>query len=327
MKHIASSSLVSLLVVVTSLCVAQRNNIWCFGHEAGIDFSTPGNPNPIASHLVTRGSCATISDYTGQLLFTAAPDTDWLSTGYQFNFEINRPDGTVMPNGDSLAGAGWYYETTIIPFPNDTNKYYVFSIGVTTTYGLYYHIVDMSLDSGKGEVTQKNIQLLNVRMVDCLLAVKHGNGRDWWVIVRESPVGQPVYNNSWYLFLVTPLGITNMGIQNIGQLNGTNLGNIGVSPDGSKICFSNLGGLIDLFDFDRCTGTFSNHIEIELQLSVNPYPYYWSNAFSPIGQYLYVSSSTNPEVNYGNSIPGQVILQQPKLLSGKLIPLLTQLVL
>jgi hypothetical protein len=155
-----------------------------------------------------------------------APDTDWIATGYMFNLEINRPNGSIMPGGDSLVGAAWYYETTIIPFPDDTNKYYVFSIGVTTTDGLFFHVVDMSLDNGQGVVIAKNTQLLNFRMVDCILAIKHGNGRDWWIIARESPVSFPNTNNSWYVYLVSPSGITSTGVQNVGTLNGTNSGRL-----------------------------------------------------------------------------------------------------
>ncbi|MBK9423418.1 MAG: hypothetical protein IPN54_04670 [Bacteroidetes bacterium] len=63
-----------------------------------------------------------------------------------------------------------------------------------------YSIIDMKGDGGLGSVTQKNVQLLNFLMVDCILAIKHGNGRDWWLMVRPSPVGQPTDNNTWLFF-------------------------------------------------------------------------------------------------------------------------------
>jgi hypothetical protein len=272
---------------------AQRNNIWCFGDSAGINFNGGAMPFAFNTAVQSRGSCTSIADLSGNLLFYGFTKAGIVNnSGRVFNNQHQ-----LMQNGDSILGQGWYYEMTIIPDPGDDSSYYLFSLGVTNSSlpGLYYSKIYFDLQNPLGVVAQKNTQLLNFRMVDCLLAVKHGNGRDWWVIVRESPIGQAVYNNSWYKFLVTPSGVSIMGIQNIGQLNGTNLGNIGVSPDGSKICFSNLGGLVDLFDFDRCTGSFYNHVVIEQQLTVNPYPYYWSNAFSYSGQYLYVSSSTNPE--------------------------------
>jgi hypothetical protein len=131
-------------------------------------------------------------------------------------------------------------------------------------------------------------------MVDCILAIKHGNGRDWWLLVKPSPVGQPVNNNTWYPFLISPTGITAMPYKNLGSLNSTNGGYLVVSPDGSRICFVNLGGLIELYNFDRCTGLLSSTKNIEPELSTGPYPYYWSSEFSISGRYLYVSSSTVP---------------------------------
>jgi hypothetical protein len=288
MRYAIFPSLVLMLILSVVKSLGQRGNIWHFGHEAGIDFNSQVSPTPTTSHLITRGSCATISDKTGQLLFTAAPDTDWLSTGYLYNLEINRPDGTIMPGGDSLVGAAWYYETTIIPSPYDTSKYYVFSIGVTTTYGLYYHIVDMSLDSGKGEITQKNVQLLNIRMVDCLLAVKHGNGRDWWVIVRESTFHLGTSNNSWYVYLITPNGISGQNVQNIGSVNPTNSGRLTYDTLSNKICFVNSVSLIELYDFDRCSGVLTNPETVIPTQQFQPYPWLWSCEFSPSGQFLYV---------------------------------------
>jgi hypothetical protein len=293
MKYIRFYFLVYSFLISSLPIFAQRNNVWCFGDSSGINFNNGGTPFPITTAFRTRGTCASIADTTGNLLIYA--NTRSGQPGDKTGLIWNR-NNQILLNGDSIYGDGWYYEIAIIPDPADDSTYYIFSIGVAISFGLIYCKIDMRGDGGLGEVVQKNVSLLgNMRIVDGLLAVKHGNGRDWWVIVRESPVGQPVYNNSWYVYLVSPSGISNFGVQNVGQLNGTNLGNIGVSPNGSKLCFSNLGGLIDLFDFDRCTGAFSNHVVIELQLSVNPYPYYWSNAFSPSGQYLYVSSSTNPE--------------------------------
>ena len=84
---------------------------------------------------------------------------------------------------------------------------------------------------------------------------QHGNGRDWWVIVRKSPVPIPTNdNNSWYSFLISPMGITAMPIQNVGTLNGTNSARLNINSAGNKIAFVNAISLIELYNFDRCTG-------------------------------------------------------------------------
>ncbi len=286
------SIFVTLIILLScNFLQAQRGNIWCFGDSAALDFSNLSNPIATNSSVVSRGSCVSIADTSGDLLFYAhtRSGAGGIITGLIYN-----TNHQLMVEGDSIAGGGWYQEMVIVPNPADDSSYYVFSVGVTMQFGLMYSIVDMGGDGGLGKVTQKNVQLLNFLMVDCILAVKHGNGRDWWLMVRPSPVSFPNTNNSWYVFLIAPIGISQLSVQNVGELNGTNAGSLTASPDGSKICFTNLGGIIELLNFDRCSGMISSPITIEPPLSVGPYPYYWSSEFSSSGRYLYVTSSTNP---------------------------------
>ena len=268
--------------------LAQRGHIWCFGDSAALDFNG-GAPVPSTSSIVSRGSCVSLSDSNGDLLFYAhtKAGVSGITTGLIFNSTHQ-----LLLDGDSIAGGGWYQEMVIIPNPADDSSFYLFSVGVTDQFGLMYSIIDMKGDGGLGSVTQKNVQLLNFLMVDCILAIKHGNGRDWWLMVRPSPVGLPVNNNTWYPFLISPIGISAIPYQNLGSLNSTNGGVFTASPDGSQISFVNLGGMIELYEFDRCTGLLSYPQNIEPELSVGPYPYYWSSEFSASGRYLYVSSTT-----------------------------------
>ncbi|MBK8414879.1 MAG: T9SS type A sorting domain-containing protein [Bacteroidetes bacterium] len=265
-----------------------KNNVWCFGDSALIDF-TSGVPVSGVSSLDTRGSCISISDTNGDLLFYGNTRAGIGNpSGLLWN-KVNQ----LMLNGDSIAGSGWYHELVIVPNPADDSLYYLFSIGVTYSIGLLYSIIDMKGDNGLGAVIQKNIPLLgSIRMVDCLTAIKHGNGRDWWVIGRESTFHLGTSNNSWYVYLISPSGISNIAIQNIGSLNGTNSGRLSFSSASNKLCFVSLPGLLELYDFDRCSGIISNPLNIEPVPPGAPYPYYWSSEFSQSGRYLYVTSST-----------------------------------
>jgi hypothetical protein len=63
-------SVVLLLIITATHSFAQNNNsIWCFGDSAGINFSNINNPVPYYSAMRGRGSCASIADDTGNLLF------------------------------------------------------------------------------------------------------------------------------------------------------------------------------------------------------------------------------------------------------------------
>ena len=92
-----------------------------------------------------------------------------------------------MENGDTLAGEGWYNEMVIISDPSNPQRYFLFHLEMAAqNQGLYYSIVDLSYNNGLGKVISKNNKLLSGNMADGVSAVKHGNGRDWWIIARKS---------------------------------------------------------------------------------------------------------------------------------------------
>jgi hypothetical protein len=95
------------------------------------------------------------------LLFYVSNDTVSVTTTQLNGGKVYGKDHQLMSGGDSINSQGWYYELVIIPVPNSNDLYYVFSIGVTAFYGIYYSVIDMSLNGGLGEVTQKNVQLQN----------------------------------------------------------------------------------------------------------------------------------------------------------------------
>lgn len=279
-----------MTIAVLSLvlyCNAQmRNNNWCFGHYAGIHFDAQNVATTFTSPLISRGSCASISDSAGNLLFSFAYDTACCTFGSappELAGKIYDTTGNIMQNGDSLFCAHWYQHTVIVPNPANENKFYTFSAGITSYYGLYYSEIDMSLNNGLGAVTQKNIQLDTLQGIDCLTAIKHGNGRDWWLMY--CPTFIPDSSDAFYLYLIDSNGINPPIIQHVGQKIFTNAGSIVFNVKGNQFARSTIYGLLELFDFDRCTGNITSHVIIENQ----PFLYmYWFLAFSPSGRYLYV---------------------------------------
>ena len=169
----------------------------------------------------------------------------------------------------------------------------MFHIGVTHDYGLYYSVVDISLNNGLGAVTQKNVQLQSFPNVDCLNAIKHGNGRDWWVFFRRWQPGGPVLPtiNEFHSYLVTPNGITNYTIQQVGSGSYTNLGKLTFSAIGDRLVLTTYAGLIEIYDFDRCTGIISNPVNIFPETTGGIFNNFWGCEFSPNGQVLYVTLS------------------------------------
>jgi hypothetical protein len=53
------------------------------------------------------------------------------------------------------------------------------------TYGpFYYSIIDMEMDGGNGAVLSSN-NILSDGHLEPFTAVRHGNGRDWWLVFPE----------------------------------------------------------------------------------------------------------------------------------------------
>ncbi len=281
-----------------NLCLSQGvNNIWILGYKFSngtngntvINFdSLPVSPHNVDKQLSFRESNASICDKRGNLLF------------YTNGLKINNKVSMTMMNGDTL-NPGWYASSwqnkglrigqgqLIIPFPNDSNKYYLFhetidSYNTTVQpFHLFYSIIDMTLDSGRGAVTQKNVSFINDTLViGEITACKHGNGRDWWIVVHRS------YSDTFLIFLVSPNGISTPQTQNIGGIfTQGGGGQTCFSPDGKKYARYHYWDGIDIFDFNRCNGTFSNWQHTDSVTGLG------GLAFSPNSKKLYVTGETN----------------------------------
>ncbi len=252
-----------------------------------IDFST-GTP---VIYYINRTmnfsrSNGVMSDSNGNLLFSTN------------GIYISNANGDTMLNGSGL-NPGTYTTTyenyglaiaqadLIIPFPGDSMKYYLFhetiDDGGFLTYFFHLSLIDMSLDSGRGGVVNKNDTLLtDVLVAGFVTGCKHANGRDWWVICHQ-------YNsNKYFKFLVTPSGISGPFTQSIGKImNNSGAGQTVFSPDGSKFAIYNAGDDLDIMDFDRCAGNFSNCIHVAINNSMGAA----GAAFSANSKVLYTSSS------------------------------------
>ena len=201
-----------------------------------------------------------------------------------------------MDNGDTIVSTTWYQQMVLVPNPGNLNQFYLFSAGITPAInpGCYYSLIDLSYNGGLGRVIQKNIQLQNFPVNDGLAAVKHGNGRDWWVIHKQYvPSG---YSDEVYVYLVDQSGISQMSVQHIGRLSQTNTLRLKFSPSGSKLISTDSNQYLELFDFDRCTGLLSNPRFVHQRQVTTLNGLFWSSEFSPDETKLYLTT-----IPYGNN--------------------------
>ena len=261
---------------------------WAFGDSAGIDFKNLTSPQPANSVLRVRGTCASICDSAGDLLFyCGSPNwAQWLAPNTIFT------DGTViskshqvMQSGDSLVGALWYQEMAIVPDPGNHNRFYIFSAGVTNaTHGFFYSIIDLSYNGGLGKVVQKNIQLRNDTITDAVAVVRHGNGRDWWVVVRS---WKNVPTKDITAYLVSPTGVVGNPTQFIGpNVAYESFYRLKFNLNGDHLYNTASTGAIERYNFNRCTGVFSNRQIYSTPSSV--YNSIWDFEISPDESKIYI---------------------------------------
>ena len=244
----------------------------------GLDFNTTP-PTPISGQTNSVDNTTSISDASGALLFYSNGSTVW------------NKNNVIMPNGSGLTSnfsAGQC--ALIVPIPS-SNKYVIFSNTEFASPGqLHYTVVDMSLNSGLGDVvtSQKNISL-GTGWTEKLCAYYNSNCNYYWVLMHK-------WNNNQFVALkVDATGVTttsvvsNVGsVLNCGSYGAAHdaMGQLTISKDGQKVVNAlTCQDKFELFDFDINTGLLSNFILIPGN-GGNA----WGTGFSADSKKLYVNS-------------------------------------
>ena len=291
-----------------------NNNFWVFGDSCGVDFSNSMPTNFISSSKYLRGS-SSIGDTNGLVAYSILNDNFIPVNGKVWNKYHQQ-----MQNGNFIYGGGWYHERLFLPVPNSDSLLYLFSCCVTSScpFGLYYTLIDLTANNDSGTIIQKNVPLNNAPAFDALMAVPHGNGRDWWLLFQrwDGSNGIPGYNN-FYVYLIDSSGISLKSEQFVGQNHSTGLGHLIFSPDGEHFANVSFANLIQLYNFDRCTGVISLWETVETENGPQVNYYYVSSAFSNDGSKLYVSE--NSAVTTAPSKLLQFDLQASPIINSKTV--------
>lgn len=305
--------LILALLPLTLASFAQgENNFWTYGYNAAINFNG-ANPVPATSQLMSYEGCASICTPGGDLLFYSNGNSVW-----------NR-NHIVMPNGNDilsnlgpLGGIGSSTQgVAIVPFINDTNKYYLFVLeslesGMGSGGGtkLRYNVIDMTLNGGLGDVVaaQKNIMLDTIgseRMV-----VAKGAGCYSWLLLQKG------LSNQFVAWKIEASGINPTKVvstSGAGMVN-ANSGELKISHDFSKLVHYYMpGNLLELLSFDRATGVVSNPIIIDTA-AVDTIGYFiYGIEFSPDNTKLYTGTNGKGLRQYNLSLlPNGIAVQQSK---------------
>ncbi|MBK9638249.1 MAG: T9SS type A sorting domain-containing protein [Bacteroidetes bacterium] len=291
LKQIINSKmfvLVCILFFLNSNCQGQfTNQFWAFGDSAGINWSNPASPVMFKSIMNDLGCSSSISD-TSKLLAYAFRSSNTIPV----NGVVINKYNVEMSNGNFMYGGGWYHDRLLLPVPSSDSIFYLFTGSVTSSspFGLFYSTINYKANNDSGIVIQKNVQLNNFPAFDALMAVRHGNGRDWWLIFQRWYA--PTFttpSNTFFIYLVNENGINGPFQQSIGLNHTTNGGHLVFDPTAERFANISIKGMLELCYFDRCTGIITSTIPIDQEAATFPYKHYSSCAFSPDGTKLYVS--------------------------------------
>lgn len=275
-----------------SIAFLKANSQWVFGDGAGISFNTSPAVGITSSSFGNQGSAAVSDPVTGQLRFYSNGARCW------------KANGEIMDNGDSLQGnkGATTQGVCIVPFLNDPNKYYLFSLSDNSNSGqLYYSVVDMDLDNGEGDIdpTRRNISLGITPLSEAMIAVP-GECNDIWLMVHHYKLPEFIaYHITDEGIDTTPV-VTTIGnaVPEAGAL--ATYQSMAVSPDRQKIAIigNNMSDEVALLaKFDPATGVVSDMLKL---LGVTPYrvsPWTFATeggsgvCFSPDNSKLYVTTA------------------------------------
>ena len=287
----------------------KHDQVWVSGGGNSLNYSNYGgaitdfSTNPPYTYynyrkLNFRACNASLSDSLGNLL------------AYTNGCDIAGADDEIMEGGDTInAGYVNYLQcrqynygyssgdqsALMLPMPDTAGIIFTFHEHLIYTYNpfnviidkLLYSVIDMQQNAGQGKVTAKDVPVVTGSLsYGGLTAVKHANGRDWWVVVPDFS------SNVFHVCRLTHAGITDTLTQTIGimpNVMGEGGGQVVFSPDGSRLYRTNPYNPVMVYDFDRASGIFTGFSTISYN--------YGSSvkgeigcAISSNGQFLYLSA-------------------------------------
>jgi hypothetical protein len=268
---------------------------------------------------------ATANDQNGNVLF------------YTNGCSIFNRKNEIMENGDevNIGATDWEIECNnykgyafirsgmmTLANPSDTNIHILFHLRLVSTSDtslvtqeLLYSEINMNSINGFGNVTSKNNLILYDSLHDAIASTRHGNGRDWWIVLPRGT------NREFWKVLYTPEGVVSKTLQTLPPPYSSYTvtypvsldyppfveykqpdeyqfeswgGQATFSPDGTRYCRIIKAGDVEIYDFDRCSG----ELTLRRLLSVPPYRDYpeipiqcTGVAISPNNRYLYFNNN------------------------------------
>ncbi len=227
--------IITFLFILTSFLnySQQEANVWYFGRNAGVDFNTSPPTALTNGALNTFEGCSSFSDTSGNLLFYSDGITVWDKNHAVMQYTNGTLANNLRGNPSSTQSG------MIIPKPNSTTIYYLFTVGDNQNPAFDLYTIDMSLNGGLGQLIDEN----NDGNFSENLAAATGNATNWtekvaavkgfdcntfWVVSLSG--------NTFYSYLIDVSGVNLTPITSVVNNFAANTrGYLKLSPDGTKL--------------------------------------------------------------------------------------------
>jgi len=309
--------LLTLLNIFSLIGIAQ-NKLWYLSDKAGTTFGmnfSGGNPTSFntGTPINLYESLTMQSDVAGNML--------WYSDGmYVYNKNhAKMPANAVTPLQGTIEGvnnnppiASAVQGALSFKWPGSTTKYLLFttqSCDGARTQGWRYHVIDMSLNGGLGDISSKD-NLLMAGTAE--MQTFYGSCDSVWVVTHG------INNNNFYSVLVTSAGVGSVVTSTVATPNKFDNGisdaqnNASINFRGARgsLAINSLGNKIAMtgshptgthvLKFNRYTGVVSGP-QIELYPPAPQRYDGYGTEWSPDGNILYVSSFEYERILHYNS--------------------------
>ncbi len=239
-------------------------------------------PLPSSISQLSWGS-STIADKNGNLLF------------YSDGLNVYNNQHQIMENGGGLRSCAartnctTYQVVLIVPNPAAAHLYYLFQNDVYIN-GLFYSIIDMSQNNGKGKVIQKNIQIRD-KIGQGMAVTIASDCQSYWLLTNDWV--KPGY---YYAYKITPAGIQPpiessffiKGGQDVNMyITFSNQGNKVTTIENTFFQNNSSRETSLLYDFNQQTGKLTNRINFNDYTS----SFFGTVSFSPDGTKIYATST------------------------------------
>ncbi len=307
-----------LVLLPTCLLAQKHDNVWIIGYNnyrhptykgslLRFDNDTLQVLPRLKEANVGIGANASICDAAGNLVF--------FTNGYTiFNANADTVHRRLLYGRVGYSPIDGCYakqSNMFLPMPNQPNQYVLLSVTPAFDYisfrdvpfyiafdSLQYTLLDATANNGMGGVIRLKQPLLAKQLDPNSMEIcRHGNGRDWWILVSED------HSNITHRILLDPTGFHYIGSQAIGNILSYDYGfRFGVfSPNGEWLIRyasddrldSNdvylIGRKTYFYRFDRCSGLLSSPFQINNLRDTT-----WGGgvAISPNSRFLYVVTNS-----------------------------------